>query len=130
MGVSIVGIGVAIYHAYDEVVHYSTGASNACDVNSTLNCSATFPYAHLFGIPLYVFGLLWFPLMLIVSLMMRPKLTRNVLLPLVMIGNLFTVYLWYLDLAIVLPNTGAICPVCISMYFINYVLTALAFLSS
>lgn len=130
IGLTIVGIGVAVYHSYDEIVHYSTGPSTACHINSTLNCAATFPYAHLFGIPLYAFGLVWFPLLLIVSLIMRPKLNRNILLPLMFIGNLFTVYLWYLDLAIVLPSTGAVCPVCISMYLINYVLTAIAFLSS
>lgn len=130
IGLSAGGIGVAIYHAYDEITHYSTSVGNACHLNSTLNCQATFPYGHLFGIPLYIFGLVWFPLLLGASLVMRSNFRKNVLVPLVMVGNIFTLYLWYLDLAIVLPKTGAICPVCVSMYIINYVLTALVLLSS
>lgn len=39
-----------------------------------------------------------------------------------MIGNIFTIYLWYLELGVI----GIICPVCVSMYVINYAMTALA----
>ena len=130
IGLSAAGAGVAIYHAYDEITSYTTEVSNACHINRTFNCGATYPYSHLFGIPLYVFGIVWFPLLLIVSLLMLPNLSRRILFPILMVGNLFTLYLWYLDLAIVMPQTGAICPVCVSMYAINYVLTAVALLST
>lgn len=45
-----------------------------------------------------------------------------ILLPFLMIGNIFTIYLWYLELGVI----GIICPVCVSMYVINYAMTALA----
>lgn len=126
---SAAGFGVAIYHAYDEIVHYSSEVSNSCHISGTFNCAATFPYSHLIGIPLYVFGLVWFPLLLLISIWLRSSPRRSILLPLVMVGNFFTLYLWYLDLAIVFPSTGAICPVCLSMYIINYILTILALAS-
>ena len=37
-------------------------------------------------------------------------------------GEPLTLYLWYLELAII----HAVCPVCISLYFLNYALTAVA----
>jgi len=124
IGLSAAGIAIAIYHSYDEIVHYSTHLSNSCNVkNSVLNCSSGFAFSHLFGIPLYVFGIVWFPLLLVVSLIMRRELLGSILLPLLMIGNIFTIYFWYLEIDVVFKNTGSVCPVCISMYVVNYILT-------
>jgi uncharacterized membrane protein len=130
VGFIAIGIALAIYHAYDEITNYSQPISNACHVTGTLSCSPVFPYSHPFGIPLYIFGIVWFPLLLVVLLFMRPHLEKKIMIPLLMVGNAFTVYLWYLDLAIVLPSVHAICPVCLSMYATNYVLTIVAYLST
>ena len=43
----------------------------------------------------------------------------EVILPVLMIGNVFTIYLWYLELV----RIGSICPVCVTMYIINYAMT-------
>jgi uncharacterized membrane protein len=39
---------------------------------------------------------------------------------LLMVGNIFTLYLWYLELVVI----GALCPVCIGLYTLNYLMTA------
>ncbi len=44
------------------------------------------------------------------------------MVPLLMVGNLFTPHLWYLESAVI----HAYCPVCISLYVLNYAMTALA----
>lgn len=36
-----------------------------------------------------------------------------------MLGNVFTGYLWYLELAVI----HIICPLCVSLYVVNYSLT-------
>jgi uncharacterized membrane protein len=130
VAVAIIGIATAIYHAYDEIVNYSTPVSQKCSINAQISCQAVFSFSHPFGIPLYVFGIVWFPLVMVVALLMRPKINRTYMILLLTIGNLFTLYLWYFDIFVVYPAVHAFCPVCLSMYFMNYVLTILAALSS
>jgi uncharacterized membrane protein len=45
-----------------------------------------------------------------------------IVLLVLMIGNIFTIYLWYIELHVL----GIICPICASMYVANYALTGLA----
>ena len=122
--ISAIGIIDAAYTAYE----YATTSFGSCYVNSKINCGGVFASGHtsIFGIPFYVFGLVWFPVLLILSLYFtdwtRLRIRTDVLLPLLMVGNIFTVYLWYLELAVI----GIICPLCVSLYIVNYVLTALA----
>jgi uncharacterized membrane protein len=49
------------------------------------------------------------------------RLRGDILLPILMVGNLFTIYLWYLELV----RIHAICPYCLSLYLVNYILTGL-----
>jgi len=53
------------------------------------------------------------------------SLRAEVMVPLLMVGNLFTIYLWYLELV----KIHALCPVCISLYTLNYLMTAIALVS-
>ena len=113
IAVSILGVILAVYHAWSEkafvtnpfLVHYA-------------------PYASFFGIPYSYFGLVWFPLMVIVSLW-STNLGRNnlkmQLLVLLSVGNLFTGYLIYLDILVVKAFTL----VYVALYFTNYALTGL-----
>ena len=57
---------------------------------------------------------------------MKNGINGMVMISLLMVGNMFTVYLWFLDIMIVWPAVHAVCPICLSMYFVNYILTALA----
>jgi len=110
--VAIIGIVEAVYHAWAEgafVTNYALVSFS--------------PYASFFGIPYWVFGLVWFPLVLIVSLwttrMGRLGLSKELLI-LLTIGNVFTGYLWYLDLIIIKSFTA----VYVALYATNYILTA------
>ena len=111
--ISLVGIGEAIYHAWSEKafvtdifrVHYA-------------------PYASFYGVPYWIFGIIWFPLVFFVSLWstrFTRKSLRMELLILLTVGNAFTAYLWYLDIIVVKSYT----PLYIALYATNYVLTAL-----
>ena len=74
---------------------------------------------------MYVYGLVWFPLMLVLgywSARRGGSLAGEVLVPVLTVGNIFTLYLWYLELGVI----HAVCPVCVSMYVLNYAMTALA----
>lgn len=113
IAISIWGIALAIYHAWAEkafvtnpfIVHYS-------------------PYASIYGVPYWVFGVIWFPLLVIVSLwwtnLGRAKLKME-FLALLSIGNLFTAYLVYLDFEVVKAFTLTYA----ALYFTNYALTGL-----
>jgi uncharacterized membrane protein len=115
-----VGEAIAIIHAYQEL----TANFRFCSINSTFSCGNVFAsgYVSIFGVPFYLLGLIWFPLVAIVGLLLSrggKGIKSELPVPLLMIGNIFTVYLWYLELF----RIGALCPVCISMYAINYALT-------
>ncbi|MDG6990944.1 MAG: vitamin K epoxide reductase family protein [Nitrososphaerota archaeon] len=135
LALAAVGVVIALYHGYDEITAYTGPGSNACsaftNVNPFLSCTTVFAsgYATLppnsNGLPLYVLGLVWFPLMLAVgawSAKTRGSLNGDVMVPLLMVGNIFTLYLWYLELGVI----HALCPICVGMYFVNYAMTALA----
>jgi uncharacterized membrane protein len=113
IGVASLGVVGAVYHAWAEGA-FSTNYSQV-----------TFSsYASFFGIPYWVFGVVWFPLVLILSLWMtkmgRLELPVS-LIVLLTVGNVFTGYLWYLDLIIVKAYTA----VYVLLYCANYALTAL-----
>jgi uncharacterized membrane protein len=111
--VSVVGIVLAFYHAWLEqafttntfAVHYA-------------------PYASFFGVPYWLFGVVWFPLIFAVGVwstrLGRTEL-RGELLILLTVGNIMTAYFWYLDIIIV----GAFTLVYVALYAANYALTAL-----
>ena len=108
----MLGIAGAFYHAWNE------GAF------ATNYAAVTFvPYASFFGVPYWVFGVVWFPLIFVVALwatrMGRVSMPSR-MLALLTVGNLFTGYLWYLDLVIIRAFTL----VYVLLYLTNYVLTA------
>lgn len=126
LGIAAVGIVLAVYHAYGEITSYRGTASAACGLSPTVSCVKVFAFSHPFGIPLYPFGLVWFPLVLLVALFMKNGINGLVMTSLLMVGNMFTLYLWFLDIYLVWPAVHAVCPVCLSMYFVNYILTIIA----
>jgi uncharacterized membrane protein len=115
------GIGLAIYVAHD----YLTQNFNSCKINQLFNCGGVYASGHtsLFGIPFYVTGLVWFPTVftagLVTSGLGKRPVNGEILVPLLMVGNIFTIYLWYLELGVI----HIICPLCVSLYAVNYGLT-------
>ncbi len=113
IAVAALGVVGAFYHAWLEqafttnysIVSYSSLAS-------------------FYGVPYWVFGVVWFPLVLVVSLW-RTKMgtvgLRSELLILLTVGNVFTGYLWYLDIVVIQSFTI----VYVALYAANYALTAL-----
>ena len=111
--VSFVGIVEAFYHAWLE------GAF------TTNYAKVTFSgYSAFYGVPYWVFGVVWFPLVFVVGLWATKTGRLGLswkLLALLTVGNVFTVYLWYLDLLIVRAFTALY----VALYVTNYLLTAL-----
>jgi uncharacterized membrane protein len=137
IALSVMGIAVAVYHAYGEL----TFTLNACSLSKALNCDTvfasgytTFPPAGSIpglgkGIEFWVYGVVWFPVCLIVGLWAIRKYGNprgSVLVPFLMIGNIFTLYPWDIEIKIL---GGVYCPVCVSLYFINYIMTFVALAS-
>jgi uncharacterized membrane protein len=126
IALSAVGIVDAIYHAYGEITAYSAPLTS-CNLTHSISCETVFTsgYTKFLGVSLWVYGVVWFPLMLVLGLWFtrgHGSIRGEILVPLLMIGNVFTVYLWYLEIGVI----HAICPVCVSLYVLNYVMTILA----
>lgn len=110
---SVVGVGEALDHAWQENAFTTSWSSVSFS-----------PMASFFGIPYWMFGIVWFPLILVVGLwatrMGRVGL-RGELLVLLTVGNVFTGYLWFLDLIVVHAFAAAY----VGLYVTNYALTGL-----
>jgi uncharacterized membrane protein len=119
--VAATGIGLAIYVTNE----YLTQNFTSCNINQFLSCGGVYQSGHtsLFGIPFYLMGLVWFPAVFTIGLMTsrigKRPVNSEILLPVLMVGNIFTAYLWFLELAII----HIVCPLCVSLYIVNYALT-------
>jgi uncharacterized membrane protein len=127
LAISTAGIGLAIYTAYE----YLNQNFSTCSINPQVSCGGVFQSGHtsIFGIPFYVLGLVWFPFLLAMGLVTtrlgKIPLKAEFLLPVLMVGNIFTAYLWYLEIVVI----GIVCPLCVCLYAINYSLTIIILLS-
>jgi hypothetical protein len=77
----------------------------------------------------WVYGVVWFPLCAAVgywAIRKHGTPARGFLVPFLMIGNIFTLVPWDIEIRIL---GGVYCPVCVSLYIINYVLTFVALVS-
>jgi hypothetical protein len=137
VALSVMGIAVAVYHAYGEITY----TLSSCYISPKVNCGTvfasgytTFPPAGSIpglreGISFWVYGVVWFPVCLFVGLWAIRKYGNprgSVLVPFLMIGNIFTLYPWDIEIRLL---GGVYCPVCVSLYFINYILTFVALMS-
>ena len=131
VAIAIVGIAVAIYHGYDEITAYSAPGTGVCNINNVFSCGTVFNSGYTrfppgpYGVDMYVYGLVWFPFLAALGFRQgrsAGSVNGEVMLPLLMVGNLFTIYLWYLELGVI----HAICPVCVTLYLLNYAMTAIA----
>lgn len=117
---SIIGLGVAIFHALQENLYIPP---NVCTINSKISCGGLFNsgYTAIQGVPFWLLGLIWFVMLIPVGYLLSSR--WKVFIPILMIGNLFTLYLWNIEINIV----GIICPVCVSLYCFNYAITGIVF---
>jgi uncharacterized membrane protein len=124
IALSVMGIAVAVYHGYGELT-YTLGA---CSINHTFSCQSVFAsgYTTVFGIEFWVYGVAWFPVCLLVGMWAIRKYgspVRSIMVPFLMIGNIFTLYPWDIEIRLL---GGVYCLVCVSMYCINYLMTFVA----
>ena len=113
LAIAALGIVEAFYHAWNEGAFTTNYA--------TVSFS---PYASLSGVPYWVFGVVWFPLVFVVGLWatrLGKAPVGEEMLILLTVGNVFTGYLWYLDLVVI----NAFTILYAALYTTNYVLTAL-----
>jgi hypothetical protein len=113
IALSALGIAGAFYHAWSE----GAFSTNYGQVSFS-------QYASFYGVPYWIFGVVWFPLVFVVALRStrfgRGGIPAELLI-LLTVGNVFTGYLWFLDLVIVKAFTM----VYVALYAANYALTAL-----
>jgi uncharacterized membrane protein len=126
---SVAGLGVS---AYLTIVHYSTAVTLACPDTGTVNCEKviTSPQSVIFGIPVAVWGLVFFVFMVAVNnpLAWRSPLPAVHLARLlsVVAGIVFVLYLIYVEFF----KVNAICLWCTSVHVITFVLFVLISLSA
>jgi uncharacterized membrane protein len=122
IALSAIGIVDALFTASEYITKVWRCPATGFFCCSCVNNSR---YTSLFGIPFWTAGIVWFPLMLLLALYFTKggkwRLRADVLLPILMVGDLFTIYLWYLELVLI----NAVCLYCVSLYVLNYALTAL-----
>lgn len=110
--------------------HYSGAISgSACDFNETISCSIvnTSVYSELFGVPVAIFGALWFVVLLIVlgKLLAKKNPHRGlhsfILLSWSVLGMLFVFYMIWAEFML-----RSICPLCTVVHIIILITTGYA----
>lgn len=118
MAISLVGIGISIYTA---VLHYAHIAP-ACSDTGAINCTRvlTSPQSVLFGIPMPVYGLVFFIAMFVVAL---PKIWRTTLwwipwfrLGMASVGVLFALRLIYEEVYVI----RSLCLWCTGIHILSF----------
>jgi protein-disulfide isomerase/uncharacterized membrane protein len=117
---TLLGLGASATSAW---VHHQLltqpSFTSFCDVNETVNCANAYlsPYGYLFGVPVAVFGVLWFVLVAALLLAARPgsAIEANVpgyLLALTTLGLGVILYLAYGAFFVL----GTVCLLCLTTY--------------
>lgn len=124
MALCLVGIAIVLVITYE---YLTATFVSFCNINSKVSCEGVFLSGHtsIFGIPFYALGLFWFPFLMLVgyyTVRTNGELDGQLLFPLLLIGDIFTIYLWYDQLVVI----GIICPLCVATYLVNYALTVLS----
>lgn len=123
LGLSLLGLADAWYLAETAM----TGGQLACDINGLNGCNivATSPYAHLWGVPLGVYGVVFYALFLLISFVAFYKPSRKIdgaLALLGTVGLLASIAFLYIQLALI----KALCIYCVGSAVIAFLLAAAA----
>ena len=113
-------IGIAL-RLYLFKLHLNPGSGSFCDINATVSCDLVnrSPYAELFGIPVSLFGVLfWFGVLCAVLIPRRlaklvtlgdRKLFQQAFVAYMILGFLFSLYLTFIEAFVI----KAWCPLCV-----------------
>ncbi|MDE1825274.1 MAG: vitamin K epoxide reductase family protein [Candidatus Micrarchaeota archaeon] len=118
----LVVIGLII-SGYLTAYHYFGGVPLACSDNGVVDCAAVLvsPYASLFGIPVALFGVLFF----VIAIALLVLRSREYLLYWNTAGFLFLFYLWFTELAL-----GKICIYCTAVHAVVILLFFISLFTS
>eukprot|EP00698_Gefionella_okellyi_P004543 TRINITY_DN14166_c0_g1_i1.p1 TRINITY_DN14166_c0_g1~~TRINITY_DN14166_c0_g1_i1.p1 ORF type:complete len:210 (-),score=15.16 TRINITY_DN14166_c0_g1_i1:104-733(-) len=134
---SIAGLLMSLYLTYLDLGFAAlAGLSSLCSASSFFSCDAVraSPYAHLFNVPLALYGLVWFTSMLGISISLSRSASGGRLLWVfnnelftaqliwLFIGLLSVFYFWFAEFVI-----GAICPLCTFVHGVIIVQCVLAY---
>src|SRR5262245_11290452 len=121
LGLSVAGLAVSIYLTVD---HFTSSPVLACPATAAVNCEkvTTSPYASVLGIPVALYGLVFFAAMVALSLpyAWRDPGLRPVRLGAAVVGVAWVVYLVGVELFAV----GSICLWCTAVHVITVALFA------
>lgn len=122
---SVVGIADSLYLAESAV----TKTPLVCDIEGLNDCNvvAQSPYAKLFGIPLGIYGIGFYVVMLILALLVRytpQSLWRSALFIWALVGALASLCFVYIQLVLI----QAVCVYCLVSALISFLLVPLSWL--
>ncbi len=105
-----------------------TGGELVCDINGLNDCNvvAQSPYAHFFGIPLGVYGVVFYGLFLLVTFLTLIRPSRGldrIIAALSVVGVLASAYFVYVQLALI----DALCIYCLASAAIAVLLAVVAY---
>ncbi len=130
--ISLVGIVVSTMSLYEYVVvatGIQTGAS-LCKFSETFDCEPAIrsSWSAIFNIPLASYGMAFFSMFLILSLLSAEKSlfpkqkSASVFLLLSLLASLFSIFMFFISALVV----GKYCPLCIATYLVCFSLFALS----
>lgn len=112
---AVVGFGISFYLT---LVHYDTHIPLVCTDNAFINCArvVTSPQSVVFGLPLAVWGMVWFAV-LVATIWLRGRLgawTQTLDVVWGVVGALSVVYFVYIELFVV----GVLCLYCTTVHLL------------
>jgi len=116
----LAGLGVATYLTF---LHYTSGSA-ACGVMETFSkCDVVLQsrYAEIFGVPVALFGVIFYATLLFVLIKIvykKDKLFIDLMFTLEVFGVIFSILLTYIQLLVI----HALCPYCLSSAIITAIL--------
>ncbi len=114
IGLSIIGFTLSAYAAYVErKSSKNSGYKAACDINDRISCSKAFTskYGKTLGISNAVGGIIFYPLILTLSLLNL----MDFIFYLSMVSVIASIYLYY----IMHFKVKTLCIVCVTIYIVN-----------
>lgn len=123
---SLFGLGVSAFLLYE----YSLSGPVICPLGGGCDIVRASPYSQILGISLPILGIIFYLMMVILSITRSQKLTSKVLLNLKLfisvVGVGFGIYLTFLEAFVI----KAYCFWCVLSFIISIIILALVFLSS
>jgi protein-disulfide isomerase/uncharacterized membrane protein len=126
-GIVLASVSTWVHH---EVTHSSSGFTSFCNINATVNCDTvvTSPYGMLLGVPVSIWALGFYALLLVVTLRVtsmhavRRDRARADAFALAVAGALFSAYLAGISVFVL----KTVCVLCAGLYVVSAVSLAAA----